>query len=73
MDRLYDDRLHRLIAEDFFRQRWDQLEEKRSQLSRDVARHQHAEGAYMELGSKLIELKYSSEPIQRNGGSSWAC
>ena len=56
MDRLYDDRLHRLIAEDFFRQRWDQLEEKRSQLSRDLARHQHAEGAYMELGSKLIEL-----------------
>ena len=34
----------------------DQLEEKRSQLSRDLARHQHAEGAYMELGSKLIEL-----------------
>ena len=29
---------------------------KRSQLSRDLARHQHAEGAYMELGSKLIEL-----------------
>jgi hypothetical protein len=56
MDRLYDDRLQRLIAEDFFRQRWDQLEEKRSQLSRDLARHQHAEGAYMELGSKLIEL-----------------
>src|SRR3989454_5351162 len=55
-DRLYDDRLHRLISEDFFRQRWDQLEEKRSQLSRDLARHQQAEGAYMELGSKLIEL-----------------
>jgi len=32
------------------------LEEKRSQLSRDLARHQHAEGAYMELGSKLTEL-----------------
>ncbi len=32
------------------------LEEKRRQLSRDLARHQHAEGAYMELGSKLIEL-----------------
>jgi hypothetical protein len=56
MDRLYDDRLHRLISEEFFRQRWDQFEEKRSQLSRDLARHQHAEGAYMELGSKLIEL-----------------
>jgi hypothetical protein len=40
MDRRYDDRLHRLIAENFFRQRWDQLEEKRSQLSRDLARHQ---------------------------------
>ena len=53
---LYDDRLHRLISEDFFRQRWGQLEKKRSQLSRDLARHQHAEGAYMELGSKLIEL-----------------
>jgi hypothetical protein len=56
MDRLYDDRLHRLISEDFFRQRWDRLEEKRQQLSRDLAKHQHAEGAYMELGSKLIEL-----------------
>src|SRR5207245_10975329 len=56
MDRLYDDRRHRLIAEVFFRQRWDQLEEKRSQLGRDLARHQHAEGAYVELGSKLIEL-----------------
>ncbi len=52
MDRLYDDRLHRLISEDFFRQRLDLLEEKRRQLSRDLARHQHAEGAYMELGSK---------------------
>ena len=31
-------------------------EEKRSQLSRDLARHHHGEGAYMELGSKLIEL-----------------
>ena len=56
MDRLYDDRLHRLISEDFFRQRWDVLEEKRQLLSRDLAKHQHAEGAYMELGSKLIEL-----------------
>jgi hypothetical protein len=56
MDRLYDDRLHRLISEDFFRQRWDQLEEKRLELGRDLARHQHAEGAYMEVGSKLIEL-----------------
>jgi alanyl-tRNA synthetase len=56
MDRLYDDRLHRLISEDFFRQRFDLLEEKHRQLSRDLARHQHAEGAYMELGSKLIEL-----------------
>ena len=56
MDRLYDDRLHRLISEDFFRQRWDLLEEKLSQLSRDLVRHQQAEGAYMELGSKLIEL-----------------
>ena len=55
-DRLYDDRIHRLIAEDFFWQRWDQLEEKRQQLSRDLAKHQHAEGAYVELGSKLIEL-----------------
>ncbi|HEV2013429.1 MAG TPA: hypothetical protein VGR77_06065 [Candidatus Dormibacteraeota bacterium] len=27
LDRLYDDRLHRLIAEDVFRQRWNQLEE----------------------------------------------
>ena len=53
MDRLY---LGRLISEDFFRQRWDQLEEKRRQLSRDLARHQHAQGAYVELGSKLIEL-----------------
>ena len=56
MDRLYDDRLHRLISEDFFRQRWHQLEEKRQQLSRDLTKHQHAEGAYTELGSKLIEL-----------------
>ena len=56
MDRLYDDRLHRLIAEDFFRQRFDVLEEKRRELTRDLARHQHAEGAYMEVGSKLIEL-----------------
>ena len=56
MDRLYDDRLHRLILEGFFRQRWDQVEEKRLQLSRDLARHQHAKGAYMEFGSKLIEL-----------------
>ena len=56
MDRLYDDRLHRLIAEDFFRQRFDALEEKRRELTRDLARHQHAEGAYMEVGSKLIEL-----------------
>jgi len=52
----YDDRLHRLISEDLFRQRWDQLEEKRSRLSRDLGRHQRAEGADMELGSKLIEL-----------------
>jgi hypothetical protein len=52
MDRLYDDRLHRLISEDFFRRRWDQLEEK---LSRDLVQHRHAEGAFVELGSKLIE------------------
>ena len=32
------------------------LEEKRRELTRDLARHQHAEGAYMEVGSKLIEL-----------------
>jgi hypothetical protein len=38
--------LRRLISEDFFRQR----EEKRRQLTRDPARHQHAEGAYMQLG-----------------------
>ena len=56
MDRLYDDRLHRLIAEDFFRQRFEVLEEKRRELTRDLTRHQHAEGAYMEVGSKLIEL-----------------
>jgi hypothetical protein len=40
-----------LISEVFFRQRWDQLEEKRRQLSRDLAHHQHVEGAYMELGT----------------------
>ena len=56
MDRLYDDRLHRLISEDFFRQRFDVLEEMRRELTRDLARHQHAEGAYMEVGSKRIEL-----------------
>jgi hypothetical protein len=72
MDRLYDDRLHRLIAEDFFRQRWDQLEEKRSQLSHDLARHQHAEGAYMELGSKLIELIAQAPPNIRASRSGTA-
>jgi hypothetical protein len=69
MDQLYDDRLHRLISEDFFRQRWDQLEEKRRQLSGDLARHQHAEGAYMELGSKLIELIAAGSPNIRAGRS----
>ncbi len=63
MDRLYDDRVHRLIAEDFFRQRFDVLEEKRRERTRDLARDQHAEGAYMEVGSKLIELMAQAPTI----------
>jgi hypothetical protein len=54
IDRLHDDRLPRLISEDFFRQRFGALEDRRRQLSRDLARQ--AEGAHVELGSKLIEL-----------------
>jgi hypothetical protein len=72
MDRLYDDRLHQLISEDFFRQRFDLLEEKRRQLSRDLARHQHAEGAYLELGSKLIERIASSTNIRACGSGTTA-